>query len=139
MVEKRLGNSEHRRADSAFLRTNYPVSKLLENPRVNNPAQLYQILLLEEIRDILLRERSHTTDWSAVGFAAYGAAMMAALVYMRRAFYWWPISTAYTATRRPCMSRISTRTASSGLSQTTATTVFFRGFAAQATTVLSFA
>ena len=43
------------------------------------------------IRDVLLRERSQMTDWTEVGFMGVGAVVMAFLLYMRRAFYWWPI------------------------------------------------
>ncbi|OGG47860.1 MAG: hypothetical protein A3F84_03075 [Candidatus Handelsmanbacteria bacterium RIFCSPLOWO2_12_FULL_64_10] len=43
------------------------------------------------IRDIFLRERSWVTDWTHVGFMGVGGAVMAFLLSMRRAFYWWPI------------------------------------------------
>jgi hypothetical protein len=43
------------------------------------------------IRDILLKERSHTPDWTILGFMGWGMAIMGLLVYMRQAFYWWPI------------------------------------------------
>ena len=43
------------------------------------------------VRDILLKERAHSTDWTEVSFVGVGAAVMSVLLYMRRAFYWWPL------------------------------------------------
>jgi hypothetical protein len=45
----------------------------------------------ELVRDTILREHAQTTSWTDVGFVAFGALVMGLLLYLRRAFYWWPI------------------------------------------------
>jgi hypothetical protein len=43
------------------------------------------------IRDILLKERAHSPDWTEVGFLGFGGVVMSALLFLRSAFYWWPL------------------------------------------------
>lgn len=43
------------------------------------------------VRDIILRESAQTTEWTKVSFVVMGAGVMGVLLYLRRAFYWWPL------------------------------------------------
>jgi len=43
------------------------------------------------IRDVILRERSQTTDWTEVAFMFVGGCVMTLLLVLRRKFYWWPL------------------------------------------------
>lgn len=72
-----------------FLVMTYQVGAL--NSEQGWYLDVYHVYNNTLIRDILLRERSHTPDGTIIGFAVWGMAVMAFLVYMRQAFYWWPI------------------------------------------------
>ncbi len=43
------------------------------------------------VREILLKERAQSTDWTEVSFVGFGAIVMSLLLYLRSAFYWWPL------------------------------------------------
>lgn len=43
------------------------------------------------VREILLKERAHSTDWTEVSFIGMGGGVMILLLYLRSAFYWWPL------------------------------------------------
>lgn len=72
-----------------FLTLTYDIGAL--NTEQQWYLDVYHIYNNTLIRDVLLRERSHTPDWTIIGFMGWGMAVMGALVYMRNAFYWWPI------------------------------------------------
>lgn len=43
------------------------------------------------VRDIILKERAHSPDWTEISFIGMGAGVMSVLLYLRSAFYWWPL------------------------------------------------
>jgi hypothetical protein len=59
-----------------------------ELPWLRRAGWIYENSL---IRDVLLRERSQSTDWTEVSFMGVGGGVMLLLLYLRRAFYWWPL------------------------------------------------
>ena len=53
LMETKLKLSDRRMRESKYLRSRYPVGKILENPGINSPAALYQMLIQEEILNTL--------------------------------------------------------------------------------------
>jgi len=63
---------------------------------LNTPAdsfrEVHWVFSNTYVRDVLLKVRSHSPDWSArIPFMMIGAAVMSFLVAMRHFFYWWPL------------------------------------------------
>lgn len=54
-METKLTLSDRRMRESKYLRSRYPVGKILENPGTNNPALLYSLLIQEEMLAMLSR------------------------------------------------------------------------------------